>query len=439
VAGGVPVAWQGGLVGQSWNSAAIEDSHADSAVTGQSQVGGLVGRNDGYSMIADSTATGTVTASLFDPGVACRWIGGLVGTNYSNNVITNSHSSSSVTGINDPLDPCRAKYIGGLVGWNGYSTTITDCSATGDVVGFDMVGGLVGRNYHDTLTSTSYATGDVTGTMHVGGLAGGTSAESTVAGCTMSECLATGNVTGTHDVGGLAGNLYKGAIVADCYATGDVSGTSLAYDGIEEPPTNIGGLVGAHFESSAIVNTYANGLVSTSHFTLPPANVGGLIGLREDEFSTVVSSYWDTEATGQSGSDGGIGETTTEMMQQATYVGWDFEGVWDIVEAWTYPYFPWLPTGVEIVDLSDTVDDLVDSGELSEGNGNALNQKLRNALKHLDNGNTKGACNMLQAFVNQVCGLVEEGTLDEDTGADLIAEAHAIMSKIGCERIRGCE
>ncbi len=66
-------------------------------------------------------------------------------------------------------------------------------------------------------------------------------------------------------------------------------------------------------------------------------DVGGLVGYNDDG-GTVSSSYWDVEASGQSSSDGGVGKTTAEMKQEATYEGWDFANVWDIVEAQSYPY-----------------------------------------------------------------------------------------------------
>jgi hypothetical protein len=34
------------------------------------------------------------------------------------------------------------------------------------------------------------------------------------------------------------------------------------------------------------------------------------------------------------------------MMQEATYVGWDFVNVWDISEGSTYPYMQWEPTPI---------------------------------------------------------------------------------------------
>jgi uncharacterized repeat protein (TIGR02543 family) len=54
----------------------------------------------------------------------------------------------------------------------------------------------------------------------------------------------------------------------------------------------------------------------------------------------VADSYWDMETSGQttSAGSGAGGKTTAEMQQQATFVDWDFDDVWAIVEGTTYPY-----------------------------------------------------------------------------------------------------
>jgi hypothetical protein len=61
-----------------------------------------------------------------------------------------------------------------------------------------------------------------------------------------------------------------------------------------------------------------------------------LVGLKL-EGGTVTQSYWDVETTGQRVSDGGEGKTSAEMKQRATFVGWDFDGVWQIREGVSYP------------------------------------------------------------------------------------------------------
>jgi hypothetical protein len=95
--------------------------------------------------------------------------------------------------------------------------------------------------------------------------------------------------------------------VSDCYATGSVTGDS-----------RVGGLVGYNYGTVSVC--YATGSV-TGYY-----RVGGLVG--HDYDGTVSGSFWDTQTSGQSSSDGGTGKTTAEMMQQATFTaaGWDFLG-----------------------------------------------------------------------------------------------------------------
>jgi hypothetical protein len=78
-------------------------------------------------------------------------------------------------------------------------------------------------------------------------------------------------------------------------------------------------------------------------------SVGGLVG--DGWAGSVGSSFWDTEASGQAISGGGIGLTTAEMQTATTFLeaGWDFadetengtNDVWRIVEGKTYPLLSW--------------------------------------------------------------------------------------------------
>ena len=104
-------------------------------------------------------------------------------------------------------------------------------------------------------------------------------------------------------------------------------------------------MVGYNRDSSSITNCYSFGSVSGS------GSVGGLVG--DDSGSTTNNSFWDTETSGQSTSDGGTGKTTAEMQNQSTYTdaGWDFvyettngtDDIWDIntIDNNAYPFLYW--------------------------------------------------------------------------------------------------
>jgi hypothetical protein len=317
----------GGLVGYSYGS--ISNCNSTGSVSGAYTVGGLVGI--GHS-ISNCHSTGNVTGTVY--------VGGLVG--YSNGSISDCYSTGAVTGGDNP------QYLGGLVGGGG---NISNCTSTGAVTGGGYsycLGGLVGENQYGSISNcystgaviggdTSHnlgglvgqgngnisncnSTGDVTGgneSNYLGGLAGWNY------GCNISNCYSTGAVSGGYDsdyVGGLVGYVNYG-YVADCYATGGVAGD---YD--------TGGLVGMN-DNSDIARCYSSGSVSGYMY------VGGLVGWNYE--GTTTDSFWDTDTSGQSWSDGGTGKTTAEMQTKSTFTdaSWDFFAVWDINEGQTYPFF----------------------------------------------------------------------------------------------------
>lgn len=118
-----------------------------------------------------------------------------------------------------------------------------------------------------------------------------------------------------HYVGGLVGQNH--GQISNSYALGAVTASEI-----------VGGLVGDN--SGTIINTYSTGKVDGVN------SVGGLIG--SNSGSSVISSYWDTQTSGQLSSSGGVGKVTTDMYNQSTYVNWDFSSVWSILDLYTYPW-----------------------------------------------------------------------------------------------------
>lgn len=153
-------------------------------------------------------------------------------------------------------------------------------------------------------------------------------------------------ITGGIDVGILCG-WFEDGIIENCYTTGTVSGGVYA----------AGGLVGEGSEN--IEKCYSTAAV-TGH-----TYVGGLIGFG---FS-VNASFWDTETSGVTTSDGGTGLTTAEMKTKQTFLdaGWDFVGesnngtedIWDMdgVTNDGYPFLAWMSTtGIEEDDVLQPVE-----------------------------------------------------------------------------------
>jgi hypothetical protein len=160
-------------------------------------------------------------------------------------------------------------------------------------------------------------------------------------GGTVDNCYSTGNVTGYRDIGGLVGHNYRGNI-SNSYSTGSVTGQW----------TGVGGLVGTMSWGWTIINSYSTCSVS-GNLAGGSGDIGGLVG---DNYNIekVISSFWDTETSGQSISGGGTGKNTTEMQDIATFsdAGWNITAVanttmrdpsyiWNIVNNVTYPFLSW--------------------------------------------------------------------------------------------------
>ena len=80
--------------------------------------------------------------------------------------------------------------------------------------------------------------------------------------------------------------------------------------------------------------------------------------------------------------------------------------------------------------LITTIRNLVTSGLLSAGNGNALSAKLQAAISELNVGNNIDAVNELKAFINQVNALMRAGRLPAGEGQNLIDAANQLIRVI---------
>ena len=309
----------------------IKNSYAEVNVKGSEQVGGLAG-SCRYTRINNSYATGNVKAN--------KVVGGLIGSNSSGfrgrgGSISNSYATGDVKGESK---------IGGLAGRNGgsYGGVIRDSYALGNVTGENEVGGLVGYNDNRGRVSRSYATGDITGKNKIGGLVGDNK------GLRINESYATGDITGLEKIGGLVG--YNDGLIEDSYSQAKVEGENKiggligenndgealnSYNlGDVEGKSRTGGIVGANLFGGTINNSYSKGRVKGND-----DRIGGIVGFSNG--GSVNKSYWDVETSGQEDSAGGKGKTTAEMQSEATYQDWDFDDLWAIDEANSYPYLQW--------------------------------------------------------------------------------------------------
>ncbi|HOK09845.1 MAG TPA: hypothetical protein PLJ10_09305, partial [Candidatus Hydrogenedens sp.] len=164
---------------------------------------------------------------------------------------------------------------------------IHNCGVNGKVIGNDsFTGGLVGDN--SGVIFESFGVAQVIGTYVVGGLIG--SVSSTLFMDTNHDNYFWGEVSGFGNVGGFVG--YNRGYVQNSYAVAKI----IVDKGI------------------------SGGFCST--------NDGG----------TIDSSYWDKEYSGVETSEGGEGKTTSEMMAETTFSGWNFSSTWMLNEGITYPF-----------------------------------------------------------------------------------------------------
>ncbi len=82
----------------------------------------------------------------------------------------------------------------------------------------------------------------------------------------------------------------------------------------------------------------------------------------------------------------------------------------------------------KIEQITATVQDLVTSGVLNKGQGNALIVKLNAAEKNLNKENTNAAINELNAFINQVNAYIKSGKLSPTDGQELIDDANSVIN-----------
>ncbi|MYM25047.1 filamentous hemagglutinin N-terminal domain-containing protein, partial [Duganella sp. FT135W] len=303
---------------------------SDVNVQGNYNVGALAGMvSEGIGYISGISVSGTVS------GVSQT--GGLIGRN--GGLVSNSHSSGTVSGSG-------SAHIGGLVGlnkggqisdaWSDASVNSTVTSSTGGLVGTNAVGdsatGTITRSY---ALGSVHASGDI-----AGGLVGDNN------GGTLTLSYAAGSVNGGGNVGGLVGRNLGGTI-SNAYAAGNVTGNT---ESGAASHANIGGLVG-QLSGGSISNVYSTGTVTPGSFS----GYNGLIGATDG--GTLTNGYFNLDTAGTSSDGaGGVALTATQMLQQSSFVGFDFTEAppWRIYDGHTMPMLKAFltPYNVSVTDAS---------------------------------------------------------------------------------------
>jgi len=244
--------------------------------------------------------------------------GGIAG-NASSSIIVNCHSSGSINAYNG---------AGGIAGGINY-TTITNChfssdGTTGIVSTGNNAGGIAGYvNTNCTITRCS-AAGTVSGNGTCnGGVAGYLNNK-----CGISNCYATVNINGYATCGGIAGSVIDSS-VSNCYATGNVTAT---FSG------GTGGIAG-----SIDVNSSLNNCVAlNANITAPGISYSGRVaGINNGTLTgnLALNTMLINDAAVSDGGINGTGISEANAKAKATYVDWDFDDIWTIIEGEGYPAF----------------------------------------------------------------------------------------------------
>ena len=290
----------------------------------------------GYSELASTTANG---GKGWEPvGVyGAEFTGGLNGQGYEIRGLFIDRSDETdvalfgrvgAAGIIEDIGVVDAAvtgrdYVATLAGIN--AGTVRGTRSGGRVIGHSYVGGLVAYNAAGGTVHDSCSTADLIGTGDAGGLAGYN------LGIVIGS-WSSGSVNGGAYAGGLVGrNAGMGPHISDCWSSGSVTGESY-----------VGGLVGLNGLLGEVSRSYSTGTVAGEW------HVGGLVG---DSHGPVTICFWDVETSGMIESARGIGKTTAQMKDIATFARWNIVAVgsdetnpayvWNIVDGQTYPFLSW--------------------------------------------------------------------------------------------------
>lgn len=279
-----------------------------------------IGTDNAYPLMGNYELTADIDAS----SVKFKPIGDSV------NVFSGVFNAKGHVIENLEIDAPNDNYVGLFAGV--FHATIKDLTLKNAKVSGSMnVGALAGKLDSSVVNNVVSINGNVSGVSYVGGLMGRTIAAQ------LNVVAATGNVKGNESVGGLAG--ASTSAIVDAFSVNVVKGYK-----------NVGGVVGGStsrwFNNSgkSLRNVYSASLLKS------PAAYGISAPNTRADYETLNDCYFDNTVAGNA-KDSENGFSTSKMLKQSTYDGFDFDSVWTIEEGTSYPYFkgmdPVLPGTLE--------------------------------------------------------------------------------------------
>lgn len=322
-------------------------------------IGGIVGELDGGKIQNCSVNSKTILNGKL--GILC--IGGIAGCisekgNITNNVV-NNHTTSEVydgslrmggvigeinngsyifSDISAKLELTGGEYIGGIVGRIDGSSNdenkFNNCLVDGSITGQNC-GGIIGIVGYEEIVHVfnSSSSCDISARQYVGGIIG----EIDSRGETVIEnCHTSGTFYG-QKAGGILGYQFRGpqkAIISNCYSISDIYSCDDLH-GVS------GGIVGD--ATCLVTNCYSSGNIIAS------SCVGAIIG--EESSSKISNNCYrlsdadlykadsiDGEITGDATESSCVCLSDSEMQSASSFVGFDFDTVWEIGVTEGYPY-----------------------------------------------------------------------------------------------------
>ena len=360
----------GGLVGYADNSS-VTGFAVNANVTGASNVGGLFGK------ISIESVENYINSNAFNGNVACTGdnVGGIVGNLYFVN-----DSEISYSGFYNNIAYGNINGGGRVSGVVGYlevgennDFVLQYCVNMAQIIGIGDIGGVLAYVYRDddnnapivqhcanfgdisaSVSEENYSVGGVVGfaklkpmkiyycTNHgnitasgpykgIGGIAGEVGYNTGTVSCKnnayVEYCANFGNISGNHSdnyVGGIVGFMQEGAAskgnccLYDCYNRGEI---------LSDHDRDTGGILGQADHYNTVYRNINFGKVHYGNAIIGYRKNGSAILYLEDNYY-LEGSGGDWKATDSF--------SESEIGNSATYKGFDFNSIWEIVDG--YPY-----------------------------------------------------------------------------------------------------
>ena len=239
--------------------------------------------------------------------------------------LTSDINLSSYLNVNgsgwDPLGKSNAPFTGTFDGQGHTINGLWIKRPTTDNVG------LFGYIKDATIKGVriKLGTNGITGHNYVGGLAGFGAVLTSIP--TISQCFVSGAIVGSRDVAGIIG---KGddCNVSECYTEGSAISSSSDY---------VYGIGGRATDCYSLMDLQGGYVYSISR-THTKCYYAGKASATYNFDCSGTYSYFDSIIIGTTKFFNYTNaRTTSQMMSQSNYEGWDFLNTWKITEGKTYP------------------------------------------------------------------------------------------------------